>query len=351
MDATQTTEPTEAVPGSAPGQASAYRRALDDQAMMTEGPLDLTIPLDIAKIRAALATTGPLRRVGLAAYAAAGAAPRSASAAATRPEKGHRRARKAAAVATYPAASRRIGRIALFVAVATALSVGTAWTLVMSTNAQNTSVSLPSSGAIPVAPSAKDPQSGGNAVNPGSTSAKAAPSLSRSTAPHPPVAAIHPTTHPASAPASPTPSASATGTGAAGANPTGAPTTGGTSTGPAYSSAPFPINTAPGWDVLYQGAGEDSQEQQETTSVQSLLLDLGYLAPWHHRSYVDSSYYYSNNSAPSDAPGYYGSATSDAVAQFQEQYSVQYTSQLGACDVQTYEALIQVAEEAQSEGE
>jgi hypothetical protein len=348
LDATQTTEPTEAVPGSTPGQASAYRRALDDQAMATEGPLDLTIPLDIAKIRAALATTGPLRRVGLAAHAVAAAAPRSASGGAARPEKGHRRARKAPA--PIAPASRRIGRIALFVAVATALSVGTAWTLVMSTNAQNTSVSLPASGAIPVAPSAKDPQSGGNAVNPGSTSAKATPSLSRSTAPHPPVAVIHPTTHPASRPASASPSPSATYTGAAGGDPTSTPTSGGTPTGPTYSTAPFPVTTVPGWDVLYQDASENSQEQQETTSVQSLLLDLGYLAPWRHRSYIDSAYF-SSNSTPSDPDGYYGSATSSAIAQFQQQYSVQYTSDLGACDASTYTALIEVAEQAQSGGE
>jgi hypothetical protein len=334
LDATQTSEPTEAEPGSAPGQASAYRRALDDQAIATEGPLDLTVPLDIAKIRAALATTGPFRRVGLAVTAA----PKNASAGSARPGRGHRRMRQAAVP------SRRIGRIALFVAVTAALSVGTAWTLVVSTNAQNTSVSLPASGAIPVAPSAKDPQSGGNAVNSGSTSATAAPSLSRSPMPHPPVPVVHPTTHPASTSASPTSSASATGT--ATADPTSA--AGGTATatapagsGPSYGPGPTPTAS---WDVLYQDADESSAEQQETTSVQGLLLDLGYLTPWRHRSYIDS---YSSSYTPSSDPsGYYGSATSDAVAQFQQEYSVQYTNQLGACDAATYQALIAVTDQS-----
>ncbi len=344
MDATQTSEPTDAGPGSAPGQASAYRRALDDQAISTEGPLDLTVPLDLAKIRAAMATTGPLRRVGLAAYAAA--APRSSSAGAARPPRGHRRARQPAA-----AAPRRIGRIALFVALTATLSVGTAWTLVTSTNTQNTSVSLPSSGAIPVAPSARGPQPGTGSVNSGSTAATAPPSPSRSPLPHPPPPIAHPPSYSASASIPPSPTAGATGT--AGTDPTGTTSAGGTATasapagsGPSYGPGPAP--TAGGWEVLYQGASEDSTEQQETTSVQSLLLDIGYLTPWHHRSYIDS--YYTNYTPSPDPSGDYGSSTSDAVAQFQQAYSVQFSAQLGACDNPTYQALVQVAEQAQSQG-
>jgi peptidoglycan hydrolase-like protein with peptidoglycan-binding domain len=43
-----------------------------------------------------------------------------------------------------------------------------------------------------------------------------------------------------------------------------------------------------------------------------------------------------------DTTGHYGSATSDAIAEFQQNYSIQYTGVLGECDLATYQALIQV---------
>ena len=303
--------------------------------MLTDGPLDLSVPLNIAEVRAALATTGPLRRVGLAAYVASA---KSASAGSARPHAahggrggGHRRS-----ATGYPAAKpKRLGRIFAFVAVAAALSIGTAYALVLSNNAQNASVSLPATGAIPVAPSA-NPQRGQGAVDSGSTSAQAAPSLSRSPAHHVPAAT--PTTKQA------TPSSSAaTGTASA------------TATASAGSSASTdPTSTSPGgffpgptsgtqWEMLYEGGNEDSQAQQETVSVQNLLLELGYLQHWHHRTVIVPGY-----SVSADPGGYYGSATTQAIAEFQQDYGVDYTDQLGETDANTYQALLLVVQEAEA---
>jgi hypothetical protein len=344
LDGTQTSDPTEAGPGSAPGQASAYRRALDDQAM-TDGPLDLTVPLSIAEVRAALASTGPLRKVGLAAYAAAA---KSASVASARPHDGHGHSgghghRRLSTRHAAVAASRRLGRMAAFVAITAALSVGTACALVLSNNAQNTSVSLPATGAIPVAPSVRNPQPGQIGGDSGSTSAQAAPSLSRSTGRQLPVAAST-TKRATSTPSSP----SATGT--ASADPSSSTSAGSSASASAPATSPSTFGPAPSagsspqWEVLYTGENEDSQAQQETTDVQSLLLNLGFLAPWHHRSYIDPDY-----SVSPDPNGYYGSATADAIAQFQQDYGVDYTDQLGDCDADTYQALVEVYDEAQAE--
>jgi hypothetical protein len=303
---------------------------LDDQAL-TDGPLDLTVPLNIAEVRAALATTGPLRRVGLAAYIAAS---KSASVASARPHDGHgggggsHRRR----IAQLP--SRRLGRIFAFVAVAAALSVGTAWALVLSNNTQNTSVSLPATGAIPMAPSAKNPQPGQAAGNSGSTSAQATPSLSRSTAGQLPIPA--PTTHPTpTSRATPTtdPSASASAGGSASAS---APV----STPPGFGPAPTATSTGQ-WVVLVEGANEDAQEEQETTNVQGLLLELGYLAPWHHRAFINPE-----RSTSADPSGHYGSATAEAIEEFQQYYDVNHTAQLGQCDAETYQILLEIVDGA-----
>ena len=332
MDGTQTTDPTEAGPGYVPGHASAYRRALDDQAL-TDGPLDLTVPLNIAEVRAALATTGPLRRVGLAAYVAAS---KSTSAGSARPQDGqgggHRRSGT-----RYPTGKpKRIGRIFAFVAVATALSIGTAYALVLSNNAQNTSVSLPATGAIPVAPSARNSQSGQVAADSGSTSAQAAPSLSRSTGHQLPVAP--PTTKPA------TPTSSASASTGPSATASSSASTGATNTPPAGSDPTSTGGSGTQWNVLYQGQNATSQTTQETSSVQSLLQEIGFLQPWHHRTYIDPGY-----AVSADPNGYYGSATTQAIAEFQQDYGVDYSGQLGDTDANTYQALVEIVEEAEAE--
>lgn len=329
MDGTQTSEPTEAGPGSTPGQASAFRRALDDQTAR-EGPLDLTVPLNIAEVRAALSTSGSHGIARSAPPAAPAEAPQSASADDARPHEARRGSRHAG--------PRRLGRIAAFVAVAAAMSVGTACALVLSNNAQTTPVSLPASGAIPV-PGTSDPQPGTVTVHSGSTSAKAAPSLSRSTAADPVYisSADDPATPPAvsvSPASSPTPSASASAS--ATADPSG--------TGPMSTQPPTGAPTTSygaNWELLYQGVGDSSQEEQETTDVQSLLDSIGYLSPWKHRTYVDV--FISIDAVGPDPHGFYGSATSDALAQFQVDYGVPYTDQLGSCDLATYQALQQIA--------
>ena len=306
---------------------------------MTDGPLDLTVPLNIVEVRKALATSGPLRKVGLAAYVAAS---KSASVGHARPQEGHGHgggSRGHRRTAVLPPGSRRFGRIFAFVAVAAALSIGTAYALVLSNNAQNTSVSLPATGAIPVAPSTKDPQPGQVAGDSGSTSAQATPSPSRSTGHQPPVAA------------SPTKGAtsSATATGTASTNPSASASAGSSASAsdpvtspPVFGPAPT-TGSNPQWQVLYANQNEDSQQQQETTDVQSLLLEIGYLTPWHHRSYVDPAY-----ASSADSSGYYGSATAEAIARFQQNYGVEYTAQLGACDAETYAVLFQVYEQAQA---
>jgi len=148
-----------------------------------------------------------------------------------------------------------------------------------------------------------------------------------------------------------TPSSSPVATGTASADPSSTASAG------SSASAGDPTNTAPGgfgpgptagsgtqWEVLYEGENENSQAQQETSSVQTLLLELGFLQPWHHRTYVDPGY-----SVAADPNGYYGSATTQAIAQFQQDYGVDYTDQLGETDANTYQALVQVVDEAESE--
>jgi len=308
---------------------------------MTEGPLDLTVPLNFAEVRAALATTGPQRKVGLAAYVATS---RSTSVPSPCPQDGrcgHRRKHASAL------ASTRLGRMIAFVAAAVALSVGTACALVLSNNTQNTSVSLPATGTIPMASSPADPQPGQAAGDSGSTSAKATPSLSRSTAGHLPVTGA--TTRRATATPSPSVSITVTTSSTASSDPSSTATASGSASAGGPTNAPTgccgaaPTDSSAGsgnWEVLYEGQSADSQAQQETTDVQSLLLQIGYLAPWHHRSYIDPDY----SSAP-DATGYYGSSTADAVAQFQQDYGVSYSDQLGSCDATTYQDLIEVAQE------
>jgi peptidoglycan hydrolase-like protein with peptidoglycan-binding domain len=168
----------------------------------------------------------------------------------------------------------------------------------------------------------------------GSTSAHATPSLSHSTADMDPVGVDHSAgrTTPAdtwSASSSPrgSASASASGTGA-----TGSPTLPGT-----------PAN----WQTLYQGRSTSTQQAQETADVQTLLNNIGYLQPWRHQTYVLPDYL--PYAAGPDADGYYGSATSDAIATFQQYYSIPHSGQLGECDLATYEALIQVIESASSD--
>jgi hypothetical protein len=337
LDGTQTTDPTEAGPGFVPGHASAYRRALDDQAL-TDGPLDLTVPLNIAEVRAALATTGPLRRVGLAAYVAAS---KSSSAGSARPQDGQGGGGHRRAGTRYPTGKpKRIGRIFAFVAVATALSIGTAYALVLSNSAQNTSVSLPATGAIPVAPSANNPQPGQVAADSGSTTAQAAPSLSRSTGRQLPVAP------PPTKPAAPTSSATATGTARSqpSATASASASAGPTSTAPVGSDPTSTAGSGTQWNVLYEGQNENSQRTQETASVQNLLQEIGFLQPWRHRTYIDPGY-----AVSADPNGYYGSATTQAIAEFQQDYGVDYSAQLGDTDAATYQALVLVVQEAESE--
>ncbi|MBR7828664.1 peptidoglycan-binding protein [Actinospica sp. MGRD01-02] len=318
MDRTQTSEPTEAGPGF-PGQAAAARRALDETAA-TEGPLDLTVPLNIAEIRAALATTGPRARATSAASAAPAFA--STSAASARPQESRAGGRHSG--------PRRLGRIAAFVAVAAALSVGTAGALVLSSDGSaSQSVSLPASGAIPVAPSTNSAHGGAHPLGTGSTSASAAPSLSRSTADVDPVA-VSRTTGPAGA-------SSTAGTTGSSASATAS------GTDPAASISPpdAPIASSADWQTLYQGEYGTTARKQETTDVQSLLDTIGYLQPWRRRMYVLPEY--SLYAAAPDPTGYYGSATADAIAEFQQNYSVGYTT-LGQCDLATYDALVQVTD-------
>lgn len=314
MDRTQTSEPTEAGPGF-PGQAAAARRALDENAA-TEGPLDLTIPLNIAEIRAALATTGPRAKAASSASAAPAA---STSAASARPQESRPGGRHGG--------PKRLGRIAAFVAVAAALSVGTAGALVLSSDGSaNQSVSLPASGAIPVAPSTDSAHGGVHPLGTGSTSASAAPSLSRSAADVDPVSVSR---------TAGSAGASSTATGTAGSSATA------TGTDPASSISPpdASIASSANWQTLYQGDNGTGAQKQETTDVQGLLDTIGYLQPWRHKTYVLPQY--SLYAAAPDPTGYYGSATADAIAEFQQNYSVGYTT-LGQCDLATYDALVQV---------
>lgn len=279
---------------------------------MSEGPLDLTVPLDFAEIRAALSSTsGSIPAVRDASAAAPASAPR---------EPGARRAHR-------HTGSKRLGKIAAFVAVAAALSVGTACALVLSTPAPSgSSVSLPpTTGNIPVAPSSPAPQQGQVPITSGSTSASATPSLSHSPSPTPTTASPSATATTNSA--SPSSSASAS----ASISPTPSDTS--PTSPPATDSGSPPYGS--NWVTLYWGIQD---EQQEVSKVQSLLASIGYLQPWHHRQD-----YYNPNAQQSDQSGVYESATEDAVAQFQQDYGVDFSGQPGTCDLATYNALVQAA--------
>lgn len=311
MDGTQTSEPTEAGSGSTPGRASASR-ALDEQAI-TEGPLDLTVPLNIAEIRAALATTGPQRKAKPVTPADA-----SASVGGARPQESRNGSRHAG--------PRRLGRIAAFVAVAATLSVGTAGALVLSNNSTSQSVSLPASGAIPVAPSTGASQPGQGAMGSGSTSAHATPGLSRSATDVDPVSDGQST--------SPVVSSWPTGK-----HRKGGPSA--TATAPSSSFSPSdPVGTGAAWQPLYPGNTGSKVQSQETSYVQTALNDIGYLQPYPHKSYVLPQY--SGYAAGPDPSGHYGSATSDAIASFQQNFNIPYSGPLGVCDLQTYQALMVV---------
>lgn len=322
MDGTQTSESIEAGPGS-PGHATASRRALDETAAK-EGPLDLTIPLNIAEIRAALATTGPhLMKAKSAAPDAA-----SASVASARPVPGRAAARHCG--------PKRLGRIAAFVAVAAVFSVGTAGALVLSDNTANQSVSLPASGAIPVAPSSSAPPSRAHSSGSGSTSAHAAPSLSHSVADLDPVSPDPAASRTASSPPATAGSPSSSASAASSASP---------SASSSISPPDSPVGT--GWQTLYLGQAGGAAQAQETTDVQSLLNNVGYLEPWRHRTYVLAAVSSTYSAAP-DPSGYYGSATADAIAEFQQDYSIEYSGALGECDLTTYDALIQIETASQN---
>lgn len=304
MDGTQTTEPTEAGPGS-PGEASAFRRALDDQAV-SEGPLDLTTPLDIAEIRAALSNSGNIPVVRDPAPTAPPRAP------------GARRASR-------HASSKRLGRIAVFVAVAASLSVGTACALVLSSGSQGTSVSLPpTTGNIPVAPSDGASQQGQISLTSGSTSASATPSLSLSPTPGASTGSPSASADPG---ASASGSGSASGSASAGSGTSATPSAG-RSTG---SQSGFGSD----WVTLYWGV---QNEDSEVSRVQSLLANIGYLDTWRHHSYANPQ-----ARVQPDQDGSYGSATGDAVAEFQQDYNVNFSGQQGTCDLTTYNALVQAA--------
>jgi hypothetical protein len=320
LDATQTSEPTEAGPAS-PGRASTFQRALDDQPA-TEGPLDLTEPLNIAAVRAALSNPGPRP---IAANAAAAPPPPAGSGPTPPRDHDGRHSRR-------HAGPKRLGRIAVFVVLAATASFGTAYALVLSSCGQSTSVSLPATdGNIPLAPSQKSSGQGHSSATSGSTSASAAPSPSSfpvvvldTFAPPPPgtPAATTPSV-------APDPSVAPSGGADPGASqepsPTATPTT-----PPPTTSAP-----APTWVTLYWGIPNESQE---VSQVQSMLANLGYLDGLRHHAYLNPEV-----DVQPDPRGTYGSATEDAIAEFQQDYNVNYTGHSGDCDLATYQALSQLA--------
>jgi hypothetical protein len=317
LDATQTSEPTETGPASA-GQASAFRRALDDQAA-TEGPLDLTAPLDIAEVRAALSNSGPLPavRADLPPRTPAGGPGGPGS---TPPHgPAGRRSRR-------HAGSKRLGRLAVFVVFAALASFGTAYALVISSGGQGSSVSLPpTNGNIPVAPSEKTSGQGQLSFTAGSTPAKAAPSPSHS--PKPVVQSASAPTSEASTTAAATGTADPSTGPSQSADPSG-------SAGQASGSAPAGP-TSSGWVTLYWGI---QNESPEVAQVQSMLADLGYLDGVRHHAYFNPQV-----DVQPDPSGTYGSATEDAVAEFQQVYGVDTSAQPGECDLATYQALTQAA--------
>jgi peptidoglycan hydrolase-like protein with peptidoglycan-binding domain len=96
------------------------------------------------------------------------------------------------------------------------------------------------------------------------------------------------------------------------------------------------VNSAPStWVTLYWGI---PNEQQEISQVQTLLANLGLLDSYRRRSYYNPQV-----DVQPDQSGTYGSATEDAIEEFQQYYDVDYTGQFGTCDQVTYNALVQQA--------
>ena len=315
MDATQTSEPTEAEPASA-GRASAFRRALDDQAA-TEGPLDLTVPLDIAEVRAALANSGPLPAVAPSPAAPPPGGPAGPGSTPPRDHEGRHSRRHAG--------SKRLGRIAVFVVLAATASLGTAYALVLSSGGQGSSVSLPATdGNIPVAPSERPSGQGQLSAVSGSTSASAVSSLS-----HSPTATARITGTPSDA-ASGAASSAAAGAGPSASAPSQSTQPSASAGGP--SNPPTSSASASNWVTLYRGI---QNESSEISQVQSMLDDLGYLDNWRHHEYMNPDF-----AVQPDASGTYGSATADAIAEFQQEHNL-YSSPSGQCDAATYQALSQ----------
>jgi Putative peptidoglycan binding domain len=298
LDATQTSDPTGVGPGT-PGQASAFRRALDDQALHAEaakeGPLDLTVPLDVAEIRAALSSSGSNKKP-----------PPPEDLPPPLPgavRRGRRRGGEHAAPPGH-AGSKRLGRIGVFVALATALSVGTAAALVLSSGGQGASVSLPTTnGNLPVVATAV--AGGPGQVPQSSSAASPSPSLSAS---------------PSASAAAPSPSASA-GSPSPVSSPSAAPTQ---SQDPGTPSAsPFP--------TLQQGSSGAT-----VTEVQQMLAELYLLI--QQRQHRDGTVFtYVRNRTLSDPSGSYGDATATAVAAFQQADGV--GAEPGVVDQATFDAL------------
>ena len=328
MDATQTSDPTGVGPGT-PGQASAFRRTLDDQALHaeveTEGPLDLTVPLNFAEIRAALSSSGSNRRPPppeVLAIPAVHSARRGG---------GGRRRGAVHAAAPGHIGSKRLGRIGVFVALATALSMGTAAALVFSSGGQGASVSLPTTnGNIPVATA---PAAGGGNT-PITAPTPSAPRTVSSTAPGAATTAsaaafVAPAT---SASASATASTSATAT--ASGSPSATATTAATATASAAASGSqspgTPSPTGSPFATLQQGSSGT-----EVSDVQQMLVEIDLLMQQHDRRrivFVDVEDY-----ALADPSGSYGQATATAVAAFQQTYDV--GGDPGVCDQATFDAL------------
>jgi Putative peptidoglycan binding domain len=214
----------------------------------------------------------------------------------------------------------------VFVVFAALASFGTAYALVLSSGGQGSSVSLPpTNGNIPVAPSQKPSGQGQLSITSGSASASAVPGLSHS--PKPVVrTASAPVTDPSTATA---PSVSADAS--AGSSQSAGPSP---SNGQSGGASPT-TSASSGWVTLYWGI---QNESPEVAQVQTMLANLGYLDGLRHHTYFNPQV-----DVQPDQSGDYGSATEDAVAEFQQDYGVTVTGQSGDCDLATYQALTQAA--------
>ena len=324
MDATQTSDPTGVGPGT-PGQASAFRRALDEQALpgeAKEGPLDLTVPLNFAEIRAALSSSGS----NLKKPPAPEAAPVPTAGGA---RHGGRRGGGHAAVPGH-VGSKRLGRIGVFVALATALSMGTAAALVFSSGGQGNSVSLPTTnGNIPVATA---PAAGGGQSPLGSPTPSTVRASSASATPDTASASAAAFVAPTSPSAAPDPSASVPATGSPSAS----------ASAPSSQGSASPSPTGSPFTTLQQGS-----TGTEVSQVQQLLAEIDLLmAQRDHRRtvFVDVEDY-----ALADPSGSYGQATASAVAAFQQAEGV--GTDPGVCDQSTFDALsAQVSGQSSTQG-